>query len=88
MFKAAIISIFADLSGEDVASAEPGTTFLEMGFDSLFLTQAAQELLNKFGLKITFRALLGDLGSIEALTEHVAAALPPEKFAPAPAAPA
>ncbi|MGO4336965.1 amino acid adenylation domain-containing protein [Labrys sp. KB_33_2] len=85
--KAAIISIFADLSGEDVASAEPGTTFLEMGFDSLFLTQAAQELLNKFGLKITFRALLGDLGSIEALTEHVAAALPPEKFAPAPAEP-
>ncbi|PRH84434.1 non-ribosomal peptide synthetase [Labrys okinawensis] len=82
--KAAIISIFADLSGEDVASAEPGTTFLEMGFDSLFLTQAAQELLNKFGLKVTFRALLGDLGSIEALTEHVAAALPPEKFAPAP----
>ena len=85
IIKAAIVSIFADLSGEDVASAEPGTTFLEMGFDSLFLTQAAQELLNKFGLKITFRALLGDLGSIEALTEHVAAALPPEKFAPAPA---
>jgi amino acid adenylation domain-containing protein len=81
-----VVSIFEDLSGEDVGSAPAGTTFLEMGFDSLFLTQAAQELLNKFGLKITFRALLGDLGSVEALTAHLAAALPPEKFAPAPVA--
>lgn len=81
--KAAIVSIFADLSGEDVGAAEAGTTFLEMGFDSLFLTQAAQELLTKFGLKITFRALLGDLGNIEALTEHVAAALPADAYAPA-----
>jgi amino acid adenylation domain-containing protein len=86
--RAVVVSIFEDLSGEDVGTAPAGTTFLEMGFDSLFLTQAAQELLNKFGLKITFRALLGDLGSIDALTNYVAATLPPEKFAPAPAAPA
>ncbi|WP_413988224.1 amino acid adenylation domain-containing protein [Labrys okinawensis] len=85
--RAVVVSIFEDLSGEDVGSAPAGTTFLEMGFDSLFLTQAAQELLNKFGLKITFRALLGDLGSIDALTSYVATTLPPEKFAPA-AAPA
>ncbi|CAM5765450.1 hypothetical protein LMIY3S_01487 [Labrys miyagiensis] len=82
--RALVVSIFEDLSGEDVGTAPLGTTFLEMGFDSLFLTQAAQELLNKFGLKITFRALLGDLGSIEALTNYVAATLPPDRFAPAP----
>ena len=32
---------------------------LEMGFDSLFLAQASQAFEKKFGLKVTFRQLLG-----------------------------
>ena len=35
-----------------------------MGFDSLLLTQAAQLLQSKFGIKVTFRQLMEDLGNI------------------------
>lgn len=39
---AAILAILSDLSGEDLSKADAGTTFLELGFDSLFLSQVAQ----------------------------------------------
>ena len=42
-------------------SAAP-TSFIEMGFDSLFLTQVTQALQKKFAVKITFRQLPGRSG--------------------------
>ena len=44
----------------DLSGADGSTSFLEMGFDSLFLTQVTQALQTKFELKVTFRQLLGD----------------------------
>ena len=79
-----LADIFEDLSGMNLSSADGSTTFLEMGFDSLFLTQVTQSLQSKFGLKITFRQLLGDQGTLDALAEYVDSKLPPD----APAAPA
>lgn len=75
----AVAAIFTELSGEDVAQA-PGKSFLELGFDSLFLTQAASKIQARFGLKVAFRQLLGDLSTLDALTKHVLAALPPTAF--------
>ncbi|HTU35030.1 MAG TPA: amino acid adenylation domain-containing protein [Candidatus Acidoferrum sp.] len=66
-----IVDIFEDLSGTDISSVDGTTTFLEMGFDSLFLTQVTQALQSKFGLKITFRQLLGDQSSLNGLVEYV-----------------
>ncbi|MEZ4808122.1 MAG: phosphopantetheine-binding protein [Flavobacteriales bacterium] len=43
-------------SGLDLAEASDEETFLEMGLDSLFLTQVATSLSKKFGVKISFRA--------------------------------
>jgi hypothetical protein len=56
-----------------------------MGFDSLFLTQVTQALQAKFGLKITFRQLLGDQSSLDDLTAYIDSKLPASAFA-APAA--
>ncbi|MGH9735406.1 MAG: aminotransferase class III-fold pyridoxal phosphate-dependent enzyme, partial [Candidatus Acidiferrales bacterium] len=75
--------IFEDLSGTDILSADGATTFLEMGFDSLFLTQVTQALQSKFGLKITFRQLLGDQSSLNSLAEYVGKNLPSDAFAEA-----
>ncbi|GJE49918.1 Glutamate-1-semialdehyde 2,1-aminomutase [Methylobacterium tardum] len=75
----AVAAIFTDLSGEDIAQA-PKKSFLELGFDSLFLTQAASKIQARFGLKVAFRQLLGDLSTLDALTQHVLAALPPTAF--------
>ncbi|HEY4817346.1 MAG TPA: amino acid adenylation domain-containing protein [Candidatus Acidoferrum sp.] len=85
--RAAVIStivseIFTDLSGVQIQSSDASSTFLEMGFDSLFLTQVTQALQNKFGLKITFRQLLGDESSLKSLTEFIDAHLPADAFAP------
>ena len=59
--------------------------FLELGFDSLFLTQVTQALQTKFGLKITFRQLLGDQSTLDDLTAYIDSKLPASAFA-APAA--
>ena len=40
--------LLSDLSGLDVSTAEPTTSLLELGFDSLFLTQIALALRKKF----------------------------------------
>ncbi|VTZ49147.1 Amino acid adenylation domain protein [Methylocella tundrae] len=77
-----VVELFEALSGEAIADLAPETTFLEMGFDSLFLSQATQQLQREFKAKLTFRQLLGDLSTIPALTAHLEANLPPELHAP------
>ena len=87
--QSALVEMFSDLSGVDLAAADSATTFLELGFDSLFLTQVAQAVQEKFSVKTTFRQLLGDISSLAALTDYVAGRLPQDAYAdPVPAAPA
>lgn len=83
--RAATIEIFEELSGMDLSGADGDTTFLEMGFDSLFLTQVTQAVQEKLGPKITFRQLLGNESSLNALSQFLANEMPAEKFADAPA---
>ena len=79
--RAILAELFEELSGVQISQADGSTTFLEMGFDSLFLTQVTQGLQNKFGLKITFRQLLGDQSTLDALTAYVDEKLPAEALA-------
>ena len=83
--RAALADIFEDLSGLSLAQADRSASFLELGFDSLFLTQVTQALQAKFGLKITFRQLLDRESTLDALTAYVAGNTPPELFASKPA---
>ncbi len=81
-----LVDIFEDLSGQDLSAVDGSTTFLEMGFDSLFLTQVTQALQEKFGLRITFRQLLGSESSLDAMGRYIDGKLPQDDFAePAPA---
>jgi amino acid adenylation domain-containing protein len=80
--------IFADLSGVTMSEADFSSHFLELGFDSLFLTQVAQILLSRFGLKITFRQLLDRFSTLDSLTTEIDASLPAGAFCEAlPAVP-
>ena len=81
VISAIVSEIFADLSGVRIAPSDASSTFLEMGFDSLFLTQVTQALHSKFDLKITFRQLLGDLSSLKSLSEFIDSQLPANAFA-------
>ncbi len=73
-----LIDLFQDLSGAVIAEADVDASFLELGFDSLFLTQASRALQAKFGLEITFRMLLVDLSSITAVAAFLDRELPRE----------
>ncbi|MDP8909371.1 MAG: acyltransferase domain-containing protein, partial [Chloroflexota bacterium] len=79
--------LFSDLSGMEPASLDPAVAFVELGLDSLFLTQAAVTLQKTFKVKISFRELLDELATIDALATHLDATLPAEP-SPAPAVPA
>ena len=76
--------LFGDLSGMDAASIETDATFLELGLDSLLLTQAALLLQKTLDVQISFRQLLDELSTIDALAAHLDGALPPDA---APAVP-
>jgi phosphopantetheine binding protein len=58
-------------SGIDVAGAPPGTSFLELGFDSLFLTQASQAIKIRFNAAVSFRQMLGELATVDAVAGHL-----------------
>ncbi|HVT27108.1 MAG TPA: type I polyketide synthase, partial [Lacipirellulaceae bacterium] len=77
---AAIAEIFESLSGMDFATVDRSTTFLELGFDSLFLTQVTQALQGKFGVKITFRQLLGEQSTLQALARYLDGNVAPGLF--------
>jgi len=85
--RAILANIFQDLSGVDVAQADNSATFLELGFDSLFLTQVTQALQSTFHLKITFRQLLGELTTLNALASYLDQELPVRLFEEPAAAP-
>lgn len=79
--------MFEDASGIEMKNANPGVSFLEMGLDSLFLTQSALSISKRYGVKVTFRQLNDDLSSLSALSSYLDEKLPAEAaIAPAPPA--
>jgi amino acid adenylation domain-containing protein len=83
---AKLLDVFQELSGMDRSQIEPAAAFLELGFDSLFLTQASQAIQSEFGLKITFRQLVEQQQTLEAVAGYLDEKLPAEAL-PAPAPP-
>lgn len=72
-------------SGLELSQISNNITFLEIGLDSLSLTQVAIALKKKFKVKIAFRNLLEDYPDLDTLTEFLDRTLAPDAF-PAPEA--
>ncbi len=68
-----LLDIFQRVSGLDLAETDPNRSFLDLGFDSLLLTQAARAVQNAFGIKVAFRQLMGDEGCLAALATWIEA---------------
>lgn len=66
-----IKTLLEESSGLELAEASNEETFLEMGLDSLFLTQVATSLSRKFGVKISFRQLNEQLPNLDLLADHI-----------------
>src|SRR6185369_17963985 len=77
-------ALLSELSGLSVRQMAHTITFMEMGFDSLFLTQASQAIEQRLGVRVAFADLLEKFSTLELLAEHLEAVLPPEKDLPCP----
>ena len=85
----ALGAILSDLSGIPAEELDPTVSFMELGFDSLFLTQASHAIRTQLGAQVTFRQLLETTPTLDALAAYLDEALPAEAFQPeAPPAPA
>lgn len=72
--------LFFQLSGIPQEEMEEQATFLEMGFDSLFLTQAVSKIKKELKAKIGFRQLFDEAPSLNALAKLINEQLPEEAY--------
>ncbi len=74
--------LFEDASGIEIDGASADMNFIEIGFDSLLLTQIATNLKKEFNVPITFRKLFEEYNTIQSLAAYLDANLPAEAFNP------
>ena len=75
-------SILEQISGMSVDELDPTQSFIQLGFDSLFLTQASNAFKKTFKIDITFRQLLDKTPTIESLASLLEDQLDSDAFAP------
>jgi glutamate-1-semialdehyde aminotransferase/acyl carrier protein len=68
--------VFEDVAGFDLSDADPGTNFIELGLDSLMLTQLALQVQKTFLAKVTFRQLMGECATLQSLALYLDRELP------------
>lgn len=75
-----VAEVFAELSGIDISPDQMDHQFLELGLDSLFLTQTTQGLQKRFGVKLTFRQIMEQYSTIASLAAYLDSVLPADEF--------
>lgn len=83
----AVRELLEEVSGSELTGTDTAANFLELGFDSLSLTQIIQAVRGRFGVEIAFRRLSKDIDSPAKLAQHIranAAASVLEALAPQP----
>lgn len=75
---ARVRALFEDVTGVEIAAEEGETPFVELGMDSLILTQVAVQLGRAFAVRITFRQLMEDCASVDQLVSLLDGQLPPD----------
>ena len=63
--------LLGKLSGLDLASADVGVSFVELGFDSLSLVQVSRSIELKYGVSVAFRELLESFKSLDQLAAQL-----------------
>ncbi len=69
-------TMLEDTSGVDLAEADGAAPFIELGLDSLSLTQIAIQLKQTFKISITFRQLMEKYRSLDSLAAFIDGAMP------------
>jgi glutamate-1-semialdehyde aminotransferase/malonyl CoA-acyl carrier protein transacylase/aryl carrier-like protein len=86
----ALRELVESVTGLELAGLDSEQTFLELGLDSLSLTQVALQLRRRFGVRLSFRQLMENHPSLAALARHLEteapSVAPPAGGDPPPAA--
>jgi acyl transferase domain-containing protein len=69
--KERIIRVIEETTGVDVTGTDPGAAFVELGLDSLSLTQVALQLKRRFKVNVSFRQLMEQCRSLDSLAQHL-----------------
>lgn len=72
-----LATIILESSGIEIDTNNPDQSFLEVGLDSLILTQLATTISNDFEVEITFRQLLNELVSPSQLADYISTRIEP-----------
>ncbi|UYV35720.1 amino acid adenylation domain-containing protein [Rhodobacteraceae bacterium D3-12] len=75
---AEILAMLSDISGEDLAPEDASASFLDLGFDSLFLGQVSQKLTADYSVELTFRQLLSNYPTAQDVAAFLDDNLPAE----------
>ena len=73
-----LVEVFEEASGVDLNEFSDDTCFLEMGLDSLFLTQISLKLKNTFGVDVGFRELTDECSDLNGLIQKLEPHVPEE----------
>ena len=85
LVESTIADILRASSGMDSSKLDRKATFLELGFDSLFLIQFSQGIKKKLGVKVSFRQMIEEFSSLELLIDYIAEKLPEDRVPSPPA---
>ncbi|MEY4514482.1 MAG: hypothetical protein RLZZ450_6604, partial [Pseudomonadota bacterium] len=87
-----LLALLGSRLGTQLSDADLESTLLELGFDSMALSQLAAKLLQDFGVRVPIRRLFEDLNTVSRIADHlmaegvsVALAPPGASIAPPPA---
>ncbi|MEM7314555.1 MAG: aminotransferase class III-fold pyridoxal phosphate-dependent enzyme, partial [Planctomycetota bacterium] len=80
--------LLRERTGYEISELDRDATFMELGFDSLFLIQLSQQIKKRFSVKVSFRQLIEEIQTINTLVPHLASQQPELKQAATPAQPA
>jgi acyl carrier protein len=64
--------LIVDLSGTPIDTDQASVTFMEMGLDSLVLTQISHAITNTFKVDISFRQLMREISTLQLLADAIA----------------
>lgn len=75
-------TLFEEVAGTDLVGVDALVSFVELGLDSLTLTQAALQIKKQFNVPVTFRQLMETYRNFDSLAQFLDSRLPPEAAEP------
>ena len=67
-----LTAMLFEMTGIPIDAADEGRSFLDLGFDSLLLTQVSGRLTREFGISLRFWELIEEYSSVDTLAEYLA----------------